>query len=178
MAHKFYKGFTLLELLIVIAILAVLATITVLILNPNQLLKNSRNAKRISDLEVINKALQNYNLDNGAYPDTNGKWRSQCGAWGSYSATNVIPGLTPIYLANFPADPQMDTGANTSCYVYKSDGADYKLLDIYISENSASDYLKYPSLLDPARDGGAKNCFIDGSNPTAWAYYDSGATCW
>lgn len=52
------KGFTLLELLIVIGILAVLATVTVLVINPLEYIKQSRDAKRIADFVALNKALQ------------------------------------------------------------------------------------------------------------------------
>ncbi len=51
------QSFTLIELLIVIAILAVLAIAVVLILNPTELLKESRDTTRIQDLAVVNKAL-------------------------------------------------------------------------------------------------------------------------
>src|SRR3989344_8806893 len=51
------KGFTLLELLIVIAILAVLGAIVIFMLNPAETLKKSRDAQRISDLSTLKTAL-------------------------------------------------------------------------------------------------------------------------
>ena len=54
------KGFTLLELLIVIGILAILATTTVLVLNPAELLRQARDSQRISDVQTINSALSLY----------------------------------------------------------------------------------------------------------------------
>jgi len=54
------KGFTLLELLIVIGILAILATTTVLVLNPAELLRQARDSQRISDLQTVNSALSLY----------------------------------------------------------------------------------------------------------------------
>lgn len=51
------RGFTLLELLIVVGILAVLATVAVLVINPTEYLRQSRDAKRIADLMALNKAL-------------------------------------------------------------------------------------------------------------------------
>lgn len=54
------KGFTLLELLIVIGILAVLATTTLLVLNPAELLRQARDSQRVSDLGSLNSALSLY----------------------------------------------------------------------------------------------------------------------
>lgn len=51
------KGFTLIELLIVIAVLAVLSTGVVLVLNPAEILKQSRDSTRLSDLTSINRAI-------------------------------------------------------------------------------------------------------------------------
>lgn len=51
------KGFTLLELLIVIAILATLAVIIVLVLNPAETLKKARDVQRMSDLSTLKTAV-------------------------------------------------------------------------------------------------------------------------
>jgi prepilin-type N-terminal cleavage/methylation domain-containing protein len=51
------KGFTLIELLVVIAIIAVLAIVVVLTLNPLQLLEQSRDSTRVSDLSTLNTGL-------------------------------------------------------------------------------------------------------------------------
>ena len=51
------RGFTLVEILIVIGILAVLATVTVLILNPAQFIAQSRDSTRMNDLQSLNKAI-------------------------------------------------------------------------------------------------------------------------
>ncbi len=51
------KGFTLIELLIVIGILAILATTVVLVLNPAQILAESRDTQRISDMDTVKNAL-------------------------------------------------------------------------------------------------------------------------
>lgn len=62
------KGFTLIELLIVIGILAVLATITILVLNPAQLFAQARDSQRITDLGTIRSAVSLY-LSTAATPD-------------------------------------------------------------------------------------------------------------
>ncbi|MFZ2664243.1 MAG: type II secretion system protein [Patescibacteria group bacterium] len=51
------KGFTLVELLVVIAIVAVLAGAVLLAINPLSMLQKSRDAKRLSDLETVSKAM-------------------------------------------------------------------------------------------------------------------------
>jgi len=51
------KGFTLLELLIVIAILAILATTVILIMNPAESIKRARDTQRISDLDTLKTAI-------------------------------------------------------------------------------------------------------------------------
>jgi len=53
-------GFTLVELLIVLTIVAILAVATVLILNPAEILKKSRDTQRMSDLSSIKSAIALY----------------------------------------------------------------------------------------------------------------------
>jgi len=57
---KTKKGFTLLELLIVIGILSILSTTVVLVINPAQLLKKARDSRRISDLNTMKTAIAYY----------------------------------------------------------------------------------------------------------------------
>jgi len=61
-------GFTLVELLLVVAILGILATGFIIIINPPEQLKNSRDARRKSDLRQIQSALELYRADCGRYP--------------------------------------------------------------------------------------------------------------
>jgi len=53
--HK--KSFTLVELMLVIAILAILAAIAIFVLNPARLFNNFQDVKRISDISTINKII-------------------------------------------------------------------------------------------------------------------------
>jgi prepilin-type N-terminal cleavage/methylation domain-containing protein len=57
------KGFTLIELLVVIAIIAILAVVVVLTLNPAQLLAESRDSQRVSDLGTLKSAVSLYLID-------------------------------------------------------------------------------------------------------------------
>ena len=57
------KGFTLIELLVVVAIIAVLAVTVTLILNPAELVKQGRDATRLSDLSALQSAVALYLAD-------------------------------------------------------------------------------------------------------------------
>jgi formylglycine-generating enzyme required for sulfatase activity/Tfp pilus assembly protein PilE len=60
------SSFTLVELLVVIGILAILTAAVVVVLNPAQLIAQSRDTTRFSDMESINKALSLYQTDGGS----------------------------------------------------------------------------------------------------------------
>jgi prepilin-type N-terminal cleavage/methylation domain-containing protein len=70
-------GFTLLELLIVIAILAILGAIVVFMLNPTETLKKARDSQRISDLSTIKTALGIY-LTSTSSPKLDGGTNTLC----------------------------------------------------------------------------------------------------
>jgi prepilin-type N-terminal cleavage/methylation domain-containing protein len=57
------NGFTLIELLVVIAIIAILAVVVVLTLNPAEMLRQSRDANRVSDMATLNDAISFYITD-------------------------------------------------------------------------------------------------------------------
>ncbi len=63
------RGFTLIELIVVIGILAVLASGLITIFNPFTQFQKANDAKRKSDLSQIQKSLEVYYQDNGRYPD-------------------------------------------------------------------------------------------------------------
>lgn len=89
-------GFTLLELLIVVAIIAILAAIVIIVLDPAETLKKSRDAQRMSDLATIKTALGIY-LTSKETPDMGG---ASCISSGVYAAGDIIyysyPGLGAI----------------------------------------------------------------------------------
>jgi len=65
---KYLKGFTLVELLVVITIIGVLSTMTVVYLESARM--SARDARRLADIKQIQLALKMYYNDLGAYPAT------------------------------------------------------------------------------------------------------------
>jgi len=56
-------GFTLIELLIVIAIIAILSVVVVLTLSPSEMLRQTRDSNRISDMDTLVHAVNQYQTD-------------------------------------------------------------------------------------------------------------------
>ena len=119
------KGFTIIELLVVISIIGLLSTISVVVLNGARI--KSRDTKRVSDINNIKTALELYFNDKGYYPTSNtpttlgvspnlvlcdaGFVASQasCSAGKIYMnnvPTNVSPGGTPYFYTSLTATPE------------------------------------------------------------------------
>lgn len=88
-------AFTLIELLVVITIIAIMGVVVVLVLNPAQLLAQSRDARRISDLSALNGAITFY--------------RSQ-----EEGATNYSLGSSTQAYLSVP-DPSATSSAGSAC---------------------------------------------------------------
>ncbi len=65
------KGFTLIEILLVVAAIAILSGIVVLAINPGKQLADTRDAQRHSDVKTILEAVYQYSIDHdGTLPST------------------------------------------------------------------------------------------------------------
>ena len=95
------KGFSLIELLIVIGIVGTLATIML----PNFIgsRQRAKDARRKLDLEQIRSAIEQYRSVNGQYPATAGV-NTTCG-----NASGVTDSTPTTYLSNVPDDPSCTT---------------------------------------------------------------------
>ncbi|MCA9365227.1 MAG: prepilin-type N-terminal cleavage/methylation domain-containing protein [Candidatus Moranbacteria bacterium] len=121
MDRKFLKrsGFTLLEILLVVAALAILAGIVILAINPSKQLAETRNAQRWVDVNTIINAVYQYSIDNnGVLPASITTTLTPiCQSGGTCTSLIDLGVLTAseTYIVAIPVDPS-ETGANDSGY--------------------------------------------------------------
>jgi prepilin-type N-terminal cleavage/methylation domain-containing protein len=157
------QGFVLVEMLLVIAIVSILATIILIAINPAARLAESANGQRQSDLALIRNALENYaTANNGRYPSTNGEYWCQDCTYVNYEAKGVnnwIPFLVADgFIKRLPQDTRTNQGSacnpvpNNSYagYVYYSpsppNNTAYKLFAFCTPPNSVLNTGKHYSI--------------------------------
>ena len=109
------EGFTLVEILVVVTIIALLASLAVV--SYSQFVKQARDAKRTTDIEQIRAAIELYrNFDTGgAYPATV-----------DFSGSGTIADANATYLGKVPNDPLSSSGYSLY-YISVSPFTDYTL---------------------------------------------------
>ncbi|MEY3471269.1 MAG: hypothetical protein RLZZ223_619, partial [Candidatus Parcubacteria bacterium] len=111
---KYKKGFTLLEILLVVVFIGILAGIVLIAINPNRQIAQVRDRLRQSDIAKIQQALNQYAIDNkGKYPDLTGvltgTYKEICPEDQVTSNCVDLSFLIPQYISDIPVDP---TGVN------------------------------------------------------------------
>lgn len=158
--HNSTKSFTLIELMIVIAILAILAAAVVIILNPTELLAQSRDGTRFSDLTTLTSAL-------------------------NASTVNSVPlGSNNIIYVSIP-DPALSGNATSTCadlglptivstWTYQCvSPQNYKDTNgtgwIPVNENLTPGGPTVPTLpVDPLNSTSSGNYYLYSTNGTSW----------
>ncbi len=115
------KGFTLVELLVVVAIIGLMAGIATV--SVNSVRSKARDARRVADIKQIQNALELYYSDSGTYP------AAAVAALGKDAGiavsdngfTNAAGVGTSVYLNPVPKDPD-----STKAYVYPANAAPTK----------------------------------------------------
>ena len=128
-SHK--KGFTIIELLVTMALIGVLATVVVFLINPARMLARARDTQRQSDLIAILSSIYQYSAEHsGALPDSDGDPLTNnfpttptcigtgIGCYDLASAGDAGETIVPVYMSAIPKDPKTGTDANTGYLIY------------------------------------------------------------
>lgn len=109
------KGFTIVELLIVIVVIAILATVTIVAFNGVQ--SRARDSKRAQDISTIKKAILSYDVINSGVSNTwtyNPNYNSPGrGGWDASTDAEWLAFLRPQH-GNMPVDPTNTLVNNTA----------------------------------------------------------------
>jgi len=113
-------GFTLMELLIIIAIIAILAAVAIVLLNPWQQIAKAQDSRRKNDLAALQKVFEDYYNDKSCYPKPNEvcypssqlgynpQLDTKCYICGNEPSPANFANFSP-YMARLPCDPQHPT---------------------------------------------------------------------
>lgn len=115
------KGFTLLEILLVVATIGILAGIVILAINPAKQLGDTRNAQRKVDVNTIINAVYQYSIDHdGSMPSTITSTATYICQTDSSSCTDLIDlsmlTASEKYLVRIPKDPSVTSTTGTAGY--------------------------------------------------------------
>ncbi len=132
------KGFTLVELLVVISVVGILATVLIATINPGNQIRKSNDVQRKTALKTLQSALEQYYQDNGSYPVPTGNIcvsSSTTGCWSLSTATRLLGPFGANYIKSMPLDPTQsgsnctNMGGTHRVYAYQAPagGASYIL---------------------------------------------------
>ncbi len=125
--YRHRSGFTLLEVMIVIGVLALLATLIIVTLDPAERFRNAREARRLSDIRALSSAAHQYLVDKkGDFPEGIDERERQlgtgtsgcsidngfCSVAGDGDCIDLGPALRS-YLPAIPEDPDTGTAEHT-----------------------------------------------------------------
>lgn len=123
-------GFTIVELLIVIVVIGVLASIVIVAYNGVQ--DRARDARRKSDITSVQKKIELYAVTNETYPVTTNNPKSNWKAADVRTDANCFSGTSQEdWIPDLTALPQSDPAGGTGvdgmqgCYLYVSNGSEY-----------------------------------------------------
>lgn len=125
------KGFSLLEILLVMAIIGILATVLVVAVNPARQLAKARDTERRANLFSILSVVRQYATEHsGELPDTDGDPLTNnfptsltcigtaAGCFDLAGAGETGETIVPVYIPEIPKDPKDGTDANTGYLIY------------------------------------------------------------
>ena len=138
--HSSNAGFTLIEILLVVAAIAILAGIVIFAINPNKQLGDTRNAQRRADVNTILNAVYQYTIDNnGTLPTSITTTATEVCALATCTGLIDLAVLTASekYIVSIPLEPQK-TNTNGAGYMIKKSANGRITVDAQFEEQGAT----------------------------------------
>ncbi len=148
------RGFTIVELLIVIVVIGILAAITIVAYSGIQ--QRARDSVRAQDLSSIKQALLLYNTDHGGVPMTNTYGGNGPGGWNISSMPSWLSFINSSTYGRMPVDP-VNTGTTDP-------GLGYELTYFYYCYPTGSGTM-------PATPNVSLGYYSESTHGSKWAYF-------
>ncbi len=137
-----YKGFSLIEILIVVGLILILAAVTIVAINPAKHFRDTRNSERMAHVSEILNAVTQYTAEEGRTLADLGI--VGCDEEGT-DFTIELPGednfdlgdLVPTYIVEIPQDPQAD--GDTGYTICRTDGGRVQIGAILETEDGTDE---------------------------------------
>lgn len=151
------KGFTLIELLVVVAIISLLVSSAVTMFSTAQ--KRSRDARRLGDMNTIQKAMEVYINDHQVYPDensANGGWEKSLKSDGEFlkplTEGGYVNGEVPVDPTNSPPKYYAYYKFSAGSYGCDPNKGAFYVLGIRDTDTSRNPHPQSPGWTCPNRD--------------------------
>ncbi len=119
MKTKYKKGFTLIEILLVMGIIAILAAVVIVAINPARQFAQARNSQRTSNVfSILNAVSQNMADHQGVFECTAGVIPTTATVLKSSGGYNIYDCIVPTYLPALPFDPSANGAHVTNASDY------------------------------------------------------------
>lgn len=160
---KSARGFTLIEILVVIGMVAILAAVVLIAINPLRQFAQARNSQRSANVNAILNAIGNRIAENkGIFTDattcTSALPSTTTGLGKTVTNYDIRPCLVPTYISELPYDP---TNGTNTCIANDCGGAGEDYDTKYtVAQDTTSGRITVcaPGAAEPSIAGSASYC--------------------